>query len=427
MSDRLWAPTRERVAASNIDGFRRSVAAGSGLDLRDTRSLYKWSIEDPARFWAAVWDDVGVIGEKGDVFFTPGDHMWEARFFTQARLNVAENLLDGRGVGPGHPALIYRREDGFERSITWAELRRQVASFADALRGAGVHAGDRVAAWMPHVPETIVAFLASASIGAIFTSTSADFGVRGVVDRFGQVEPKVLVVADGYRYNGRWFSRLEHLQELRAALPTVRVVVGVSETGDDFPAGITPIDQFVDGHGLAELTFEQLPFDHPLYILYSSGTTGMPKCIVHRSGGVLLKHLQEQRHHCDVKGGDRLFYFTTCGWMMWNWLVSGLGLGAAIVLYDGSPLHPGPNALFDLVDRVGITMLGVSAKYIDSLSGVDLRPVSTHDLGSLRRHRLDRLALVGRELSLRLQRHQGGRPSGIDVGRHRPVRLVCRW
>ena len=384
MSEQLWSASPERIRASNMDKFRRSVAAKTGLDLADTGDLHKWSIADPACFWSAVWDDVGMIGEKGETSFEPGDHMWEARFFPEARLNVAENLLDGRGAGADQPALLYRREDGFGRTITWAELGQQVAAFAAALRASGVGVGDRVAAWTPHIPETVVAFLAAASIGATFTSTSADFGMSGVVDRFGQVEPKVLIVADGYQYGGRWFSRLEQLPAIRAALPQLKAVVGVSETDDKLPDGVTPLQRFLEGHEAALPGFERLPFDHPISILYSSGTTGMPKCIVHRAGGVLIKHLQEQRHHCDVKAGDRLFYFTTTGWMMWNWLVSGLGLGACLVLYDGSPFHPGPDRLFDLVDEAGITMLGVSAKFIDSLAGADLKPVKTHDLGSLR-------------------------------------------
>jgi acetoacetyl-CoA synthetase len=383
MSERLWAASPERILASNIDRFRRSVTV-TGPDLPDTRALHRWSIQEPGRFWSAVWDDVGMIGDKGAVPFLPSEHMWDARFFPEARLNVAENLLDGKGSGVDQPALIYRREDEFERIVTWAELRRQVGAFASALRANGVDTGDRVAAWTPHIPETIVAFLAAASIGATFTSTSADFGVSGVADRFGQVEPKVLLVADGYHYGGRWFSRLEQIRAIRAALPTLKAVVGVSESGGPFPNGVTPFAEFVEGHQLAVPRFERLPFDHPIYILYSSGTTGMPKCIVHRAGGVLIKHLQEQRHHCDVNAGDRLFYFTTSGWMMWNWLVSGLGHGASIILYDGSPVYPRPDRLFDLVDEAGMTMLGVSAKFIDSLSAAGVKPMRTHDLRSLR-------------------------------------------
>ena len=384
MSGQLWEPSADRVATSNIDRFRRAVAERTGLDLPDSRALHAWSIGDPGSFWSAVWDDSGIIGDKGQTAFVPGSHMWEGRFFPEARLNVAENLLDGRGASPDDAALIYRREDGLAREITWAELRQKVAAFAAGLSAAGVGQGDRVAAWMPHVPETVIAFLASAAIGAIFTSTSADFGVSGVVDRFGQVEPKVLVVADGYIYGGRWFSRLEQLTAIRSALPSLQAVVGVSEAGQPFPEGVTPFDDFLEGHHGLETSFVRLPFDHPIYILYSSGTTGMPKCIVHRAGGVLLKHLQEQRHHSDVRTGDRVFYFTTCGWMMWNWLVSALGHGASIVLYDGSPFQPSPSALFDVADEFGLALLGVSAKYIDSLAGVALRPRNTHDLGSLR-------------------------------------------
>jgi acetoacetyl-CoA synthetase len=384
MSEQLWAASPERIRSTSIDQFRRSVSATTGLELPDTKALHQWSLGNPGDFWSAVWDDVGIVGDKGDSAFRPGDRMWEARFFPEARVSVVENLLDGRGAAADEPALIYRREDGFGRDISWAALRQQVWSFASALKASGIGVGDRVAAWTPHIPETIIAFLASASLGATFTSTSADFGVTGVVDRFGQVEPKALVVADGYQYGGRWFSRLEQIPAIRSALPTLKSVIGVSDSDRSFPKGVISLEQFVDGHGGAGPQLERFPFDHPIYILYSSGTTGMPKCIVHRAGGVLVKHLQEQRHHCDVKAGDRLFYFTTSGWMMWNWLVSGLGCGASIVLYDGSPLHPGPDTLFDLVDEVGMTMLGVSAKYIDSLSGLGRRPTETHDLGSLR-------------------------------------------
>ena len=384
MSEQLWAPSAQRIAASNIDAFRRAVAESAGLDIPDTRALHEWSIGHPGLFWSALWDDARVVGEKGDTDFAPGSHMWEARFFPEARLNFAQNLLNGKGTPAEAAALTYRREDGLTRQITWSELREQVAAFAAGLSAVGVGPGDRVAAWMPNVPETVIAFLATAAIGAIFTSTSADFGVSGVVDRFGQVEPKVLLVTDGYLYGGRWYSRLEQLTAIRSALPSLRAVVGVSESGQSFPKGVTPIDAFIDGHRGLEPAYVRLPFDQPIYILYSSGTTGMPKCIVHRAGGVLLKHFQEQRHHCDVRAGDRVFYFTTCGWMMWNWLVSSLGLGAGILLYDGNPFQPGPESLFDVADDFGLALLGVSAKYIDSLSGHGLLPRSTHELRDLR-------------------------------------------
>ncbi|HKX76095.1 MAG TPA: acetoacetate--CoA ligase, partial [Acidimicrobiia bacterium] len=371
-----------------MDRFRRRVAAAHDSGLTDSVALHRWSITHLDEFWTEVWDDVGVIGEKGPEVLIPGDEMWQARFFPQANLSVAENLLDGRGCPEDDPALIYRREDGRQATLTWGELRQQVAAFASALAEAGVGAGDRVAAWMPHVPETVIAFLAANSIGAIFTSTSADFGVTGVLDRFGQVEPKVLLAADGYLYGGRSYPRVSELAQIGEQLPSVEKVVVVGVLADD--PDLTGIARavsyraFLSGHLEASLAFRRLPFDHPIYILYSSGTTGKPKCIVHRAGGVLLKHLQEQQHHCDLKPRDRLFYFTTCGWMMWNWLVSGLASGATLVLYDGNPFHPGAEALFDLADQVGITLFGVSAKYLDAVSKSGLRPLATHRLDSLR-------------------------------------------
>ena len=364
------------------------MVADSGVDLPDTSALHRWTVENPGSFWSAVWDATGMIGHKGSIAFEPGSTMRSARFFTHATLNVAENLLDGKGRSDDEPAIEFRREDGLVRSLSWAELRSEAAAFAAALRAMGVEAGDRVAAWMPHVPETVIAMLGAASIGALFSSTSADFGTAGVVDRFGQVEPKVLIAADGYLYGATRFERLGQLREIRAALPSLEVVVVVSYLDEAPDLSRVPnavrYEEFVDAHRGTAPDYAQLPFDHPLYILYSSGTTGKPKCMVHRAGGVLLKHLQEQAHHIDIRSGDRVFYFTTCGWMMWNWLVSALGLGATIVLYDGNPFQPGPEALFDLVDDVDAKLMGVSAKFIDAVLKSGLRPMETHKLSSLR-------------------------------------------
>ncbi|HVR33305.1 MAG TPA: acetoacetate--CoA ligase [Acidimicrobiia bacterium] len=383
----LWVPSLERAAASQIGQFRRSVAAARGIDLPGTDALHQWSISDPGAFWSDVWDQVGVIGDKGEVALRRGSTMADAEFFPDARLSVVENLLDGRGADASHPAIEYRREDGLARTITWAELRTEAAAFGAALTACGVSAGDRVAAWMPHMAETVIAMLGAASIGAVFTSTSADFGPAGVVDRFGQVEPKVLVAADGYLYGGEQFARMDQLVEILAELPSVTTTVVVPNLGlpdvAPIPGGVR-WDDFVAAHRDQPLSLERFAFDHPHYILYSSGTTGKPKCMVHKTGGVLIKHLQEQRHHLDIRPGDRLFYFTTCGWMMWNWLVSGLGTGATIVLFDGNPFHPGPEALFDLVDELDITLLGVSAKYIDAVLKSGLRPAETHRLAGLR-------------------------------------------
>lgn len=385
MTEPLWFPSAARVEASAIDLFRRRVSETRGLELPDTEALHRWSISDPAAFWSEVWHDTGMIGDRGDTVLISGTEMPDAVFFPGARLNVVENLLDGRGASPDSPAIEYRREDGLHRTITWAELRVEAAAFGAALKEMGVLPGDRVAAWMPHMPETVIAMLGAASIGAVFTSTSADFGTAGVVDRFGQVEPKVLVAADGYTYGGKTFDRLPQLTEILAQLPSVITTVVVSNISDAAapPAAVT-YEAFIGPHRGTPLSLERFAFDHPHYVLYSSGTTGKPKCMVHMTGGVLLKHMQEQRHHLDVRPGDRLFYFTTCGWMMWNWLVSGLATGATIVLFDGNPFYPGPEALFDLVDDVGVTMLGVSAKYIDAVLKSGLRPVESHRLSKLR-------------------------------------------
>jgi acetoacetyl-CoA synthetase len=381
----LWTPTDP--ASTNIDAFRRRVSATIGRDLPDTTALWAWSVEEPGAFWRQVWDQAGVVGDPGGRLAEPAAQLWGWRFLPDASLNVAENLLAPR-PGAGPVAIEAWREDGAARSMTWDELRSEVAAVAAALEGLGVGPGDRVAAWMPHVPETVAAMLAAASLGAVFTSTSADFGVAGVVDRFGQTEPVVLVAADGYRYAGKRVDCLGRLAEIRAALPSVRatLVVGYLDHDPDLSgvAGARRWRDVVDRHRGAEVSFRRLGFDHPLYVLYSSGTTGTPKCIVHRAGGVLLKHLSEQQHHSDIRAGDRVLYFTTCGWMMWNWLVSALATGATIVLYDGNPMHPGDTALFDAADRYDLTLLGVSAKYIDGARKAGLRPRDTHRLASLR-------------------------------------------
>lgn len=383
----LWTPSDERVVSTRLEGLRCAAEGRAGRELPDSRALWSWSVSDPGAFWRLVWDDAGVVGDPGDRLVEAAEEFWRWRFLPDATLNVAENLLAPR-PGAGEVAIEAWREDGMARSLTWDELRRDVAALAAAFVASGVQPGDRVAAWMPNIAETVVAMCAAASIGAVFTSTSADFGVTGVVDRFGQTEPVVLVAADGYRYGGRDVDCLERLREITAELPSVRttLVVGYLDARPDVSgvAGARLWDEVLDEHRGAEPEPARLPFDHPLYVLYSSGTTGKPKCIIHRAGGVLLKHLCEQQYHGDIRAGDRVLYFTTCGWMMWNWLVSVLANGATIVLYDGNPAFPDQKALFDVADHYDLTLLGVSAKYIDGVMKSGLRPADTHRLSSLR-------------------------------------------
>ncbi len=383
----LWTPSAERVAGTRIERFRSNLAADYP-HLVDTVALHAWSVREPGAFWAEVWHACGVIGDHEFVAFDPGDgSVLGGRFFPGATVSYAENALAHRD-GAGEEAIVAFTEAGDRRSLTWDELRAEVAALAAALRADGVQPGDRVAAYMPHVIETVVAFLAANAVGATFTSTSADFGTAGVVDRFGQTTPTVLVAADGYHYGGKAFDCLGRLADIVGQLPSVRrtIVVGVLAPEPDvsaIPGAVRWADHLAPHRG-TPLDCLRLPGDHPVYILYSSGTTGKPKCITHRALGVLLMHLKEHQLHCDVRAGDRVLYFTTCGWMMWNWLVSGLCSGATIVLFDGSPFEPSPSSLFDIAAAEAVTLLGVSAKYIDSVDKAGLRPRDTHDLSHLR-------------------------------------------
>lgn len=385
----LWAPSPGRVERARIT----ELAHRAGL--ADSIELHRWSVHDPSPFWDLVWRDTGVIGERGAAPAFDG-----TRFFADARLSYAENLL-GHAPDPTMPAIIDVDESGGERHTSWAELERRVAAAAAALRADGVAPGDRVAAWLPNVSETMVLALAASAVGAVFTSTSPDFGADGVVDRFGQVEPIVLAVTDGYRYGGRSFDLAGRVEEVVGRLPSVRRVVVLSGPDTAGPADATfdglverlctgstsaaTWDDWVAPHADSPIGYVRLPFDHPLFVLYSSGTTGKPKCIVHRAGGVLLKHLEEHQYQTDLRPGDRMMYFTTAGWMMWNWLLGALGSGVTVVCYDGNPFHPAPSALFDVAERLRLTTLGVSAKYIDACRKTEgLDPASTHDLSSLR-------------------------------------------
>ena len=387
MPAKLWQPSEASVVNSNMTAFRQRVERDFGVELPGYDEFYHWSLANSEQFWSSAWDQMGVVAsEKGDRVLVDGEKMPGARWFPDAKLNFAENLLKYTG---SDEALVFRSEANTGRSVTRDELRQQVASVAAFLRARGVVAGDRVAGFMPNMPETIVAMLAAASIGAVWSSSSPDFGVRGVVDRFGQIEPKVLFTADGYFYNGKFHDSLAKVTEFLKELPTVEtvVVVGFEQPLADLRASVNNAISYADvllQHTDAELIFTQLPFAHPLYIMYSSGTTGVPKCIVHSAGGSLLQHMKEQQFHCDLREGERFFYFTTCGWMMWNWLVSGLASGATLLLFDGSPFYPNGEVIFDFADEVGMTLLGTSAKFIDAIAKADIRPADTHRLDTVR-------------------------------------------
>ena len=379
----LWKPEALSVRATQLDRFRRRVEERTQQAMVDSAALHAWSVREPAAFWDAIWDELAVIGTKGDAVVTDLDRMPGAQWFPGSRLNFAENLLHGE---QGSVAVVFCNENGTQRSLSRAALRKEVSRVAQAYRSAGITVGDRIGAYIPNMPEAVVHMLAASSIGATWSSCSPDFGPSGVVDRFGQIEPKLLVTVDAYQYAGKVFEMGDKVAAVLRELPSVErtVVVPYSGGGElDVPAAVAHAD-FVGPFEPQPLTFEALPFDHPLYVLYSSGTTGKPKCIVHGAGGTLLQHLKEHRLHTDLRPGERFFYFTTCGWMMWNWLVSGLASGVTLILYDGSPFAASGNVLFDLADREGIQVFGTSAKFIDAVAKAGLRPRESHDLGSVR-------------------------------------------
>jgi len=387
MSTKLWSPSEDRIASTLLHTFMRRAEQNFGINLPSYDAVWDWSVQKPAEFWALVWEFCGVVsdGPAGPALQQDGD-LIDAEFFPEARLNFARNLLRQSGSGA---AIIFHNENGARRELSWDQLQDNVSRTSRALTSMGVVAGDRVAGIMPNMPETIIAMLATTAIGAIWSSCSPDFGTQGVLDRFGQIKPKVLFAANGYWYGGKLFDCLATVSELLVQMPSLTNVVVVPFT-DENPditglgdKGISYPDM-IEAQGAGPIEYQSMGFNDPLCIVFSSGTTGVPKCIVHRAGGVLLQHLKEHQLQCDVKPGDRVFYFTTCGWMMWNWLVSGLASGATLVLYDGSPFHPDGNRLATLAADECVTHFGTSAKYLDACAKAGIKPAKTHDLQHLR-------------------------------------------
>ncbi len=376
----LWTPSPDRVTAANMTRFIEHVNSRHHLKISDYDTLYRWSIEHKEDFWCAVWDFCGIVGERGERVLVDGDDIEKAKWFPDARLNFAENLLQKRN---GDVAMHFRAEDQVEYSLSWLELHAQTASIAAWLKANGLEPGDRVAAYLPNLPEAVVAMLAATSQGAVWTSTSPDFGVDSVVDRFGQTEPRFLFTVDGYFYNGKQHALGDKIAAICEQVPSIEKVVQIDLTGFEPLAGAERWRDLV-AQPAATIEFVPRRFNDPLYVLYSSGTTGKPKCITHGVGGTLIQHLKEQMLHCDLHPGDRLFYFTTLGWMMWNWLVSALASKATLVLYDGSPFAPDPEVLWRYADDVDVTLFGTSAKYIDAIKTEGLRPRDSFDLGAMR-------------------------------------------
>ncbi|MFC4820768.1 acetoacetate--CoA ligase [Dokdonella ginsengisoli] len=382
MTKPIWEPGTERIERANLNRFMRFVRESTGdEDIQRYSPLYEFSIRHPERFWSLVWEFCGIRAQgEHEPVLAERERMPGAKWYPNVRLNFAQNLLRFKD---DRVAMVFRNEWGHKRELTYAQLHAEVGRVAHGLRESGVTVGDRVAGFLPNLPETIIAMLATTSIGAIWSSCSPDFGINGVVDRFGQITPKVLFTADQYGYGGKRFDCLEKIRGVIERMPSVERVVVIPYSGDPLRLdGLRDAVAWPDfgGDGEHAPKFEMLPFDHPVYVMYSSGTTGVPKCIVHGAGGTLIQHLKELVLHTDLKREDRFFYYTTCGWMMWNWFASGLAVGATLVVYDGSPSHPDGNALWTLADEVGISVFGTSAKWLSAIEKAGVKPRETHKL-----------------------------------------------
>ncbi len=385
MGKLLWTPSEQQIEDSNMFTFMTGVNRKFQKNFTTYPELWQWSVENIPDFWAEMWDFAGVVASQpyteviDDVTRMPG-----TRWFSGARLNFAENLLRYRDE---KTAIVFRGEDQVRRRLTYAQLYNEVSRTAAALGAMGIGPGDRVVGFMPNMPESIIAMLAAASLGAVWSSCSPDFGIKGVLDRFGQIKPRVLFTADGYFFKGKRIDSLARITDILKQIGTVEKVVVVPYTTDDPDIGGVPAAVLYDdfrAERAGDINFAQLPFDHPLYIMYSSGTTGLPKCMVQGAGGILLQQMKEHLLHTNLRRRDNIFYFTTCGWMMWNWLTCGLSVGATLLLYDGNPFHPGPEALWQMAEDEKMTVFGTSAGYIAALINTGLIPRERFDLGSLR-------------------------------------------
>lgn len=380
----LWSPSVERQQASVMRAFADYCAARHSQDFSDYDTLHRWSVDHCENFWSALWDFAGVAGEKGERILENATAMPGAQFFPDARLSFAQNLLSKSG---SEPAIIFRGEDKVQQQLSWDELHALVSKLQQAFKDLGVKRGDRVAAMMPNMPQTIACMLAANSLGAIWSSCSPDFGEQGVLDRFLQIEPTLFIACDGYWYNGKKIDVSAKLQVVAPKIGSAKtIIVPYLDEAVQVAAAVenaVDLETLLAPYRAKLVEFEQLPFDHPLYILFSSGTTGIPKCIVHCQGGVLMQHLKEHLLHCNIREGERVFYFTTCGWMMWNWLVTSLACKATLMLYDGSPFYPDGNAIFDYAAQEKFNFFGTSAKFIDAVRNEGRRPIETHDLSSV--------------------------------------------
>ncbi len=388
MNQALWRPSSSQLAHSNLTLFQSWIRQQTGAELDSYQQFHQWSLDHSEEFWSLLWDYCAIIGAKGASILSNELDLLNSSWFKDSQLNFAENLLRNRSE---KTALIARLENGDRRSLSYQQLYLSVAKLSHYLREHGIGKGDRVAGFLTNGAEAVIGMLAASSIGAIWTSCSPDFGINGVIDRFGQTTPKVLIACNGYYYNGKTIDSLPLLKQIRDSIDSLEqlLIVSVTDRGNCKEQGFPEIGESISfaealDNPASEVLFERLPFNHPLYILYSSGTTGVPKCIVHGAGGTLLQHIKEQRFHSNLKPEDSFFYFTTCGWMMWNWLVSGLASEATIVLYDGSPFYPEPHSLIDMIDEESISIFGTSAKYIASLEKFGVRPRTSHKLAKLR-------------------------------------------